>query len=332
MRILLLGGTGFLGRAIAFTALGRGHKVVCLARGNGGLVDGVQFVQADRDKADALLPVSEERWDTVIDLARHPIHAKRAVSDLNTEHWIFISTSSVYSRGDILEQDESAPLLDPLDADFMADMTQYGGAKVACEGIYRESSPSYTIIRPGLIGGNEDHTGRSGYYPWRFAHPTGNDVLVPDLTFPVALIDGEDLAVWIIHCAETRARGTFNAAGDTAELFEVIDLSKEVASSSAVPRVVSNDALSAAGVSPWMGSKSLPLWVDDPDYRYVATLDSSSAKERGLTLRPLRETLASALQYEENRDRPRVAGLTDEEERRLRQLLDYRAENGCPSS
>lgn len=322
MQILLLGGTGFLGRAITAEALSQGHQVLCLARGNGKTVDKSRFISADRDREDALVPVSGGEWDVIIDLTSHPIHARRAVNELAARHRIYVSTCSVYRVGDRLEQDESAPLVDALEADYMADMNDYGNAKVTCEDIYRQSGASHTIIRPGLIGGYEDETGRSGYYPWRFAHPTGKDVLVPDLSFPVAMIDVEDLAAWIIHCAQARPQGTFNATGVTTDLAQVIGLAQEVAKSSLPPRVVSDRDLQAAGVTSWMGPRSLPLWIDDPDFRFFATLATTKARSVGLKLRPLRETLSAALRYEECRSAPRRAGLSDADEVRLRRSLD----------
>ncbi len=321
MKILLLGGTGFLGRAITTEVLARGHQMICLARGKGEVVDGTVLLRADRHHNDALTPVADRDWDGVIDLTSHPMHAQRAVRDLNTRHWVYVSSSSVYARGDVFEQDESADTLEALGSDVMSDMTQYGSAKVACENVYRDHSASYTIIRSGLIGGDGDHTGRSGYYPWRFAHPTGSDVLVPDPSFPIALIDAKDLSAWVIDCMEQQQIGTFNTTGITTTLAEVLELSREITTSSAAPRVVSNDVLAKFGVVPWMGAKSLPLWVGDPESRYVATLDTSAARKHGLCTRPLRETLTAALEYEEHRSRPRLAGLTDEDERGLRQTL-----------
>jgi nucleoside-diphosphate-sugar epimerase len=304
---------------ITAAAVARAHDVTCLARGNGQVADGAMLVPGDRDRDDALAAVSEHDWDAVIDLTSHPVHARRAVRDLSSRHWVYVSSSSVYIRGDVLEQDESAPIADALDGDFMTDMAQYGPAKVACEDVYREHNRSHTIIRPGLIGGDRDYTGRSGYYPWRFAHPSGEDVLVPDPTFPIALIDVEDLATWIIHCAEEGHVGTFNATGRTTTLSEIIDLSRDITDSAAVPRFVPDAVLTASGVLPWMGPKSLPLWVNRPEFRYIATLDTSAAWKHGLRCRPLRETLIAALAYEERREQPRLAGLSDEEEQALRQ-------------
>lgn len=322
MDILVLGGTGSLGRKISACALARGHAVTCLARGNGRIVDGATLIRADRDQDDSLAPLAQRPWDAVVDLTSHPIHARRAVRDLTAQHWVYVSSSSVYRRSDVLEQDESAPVADPLLSDHVADLTHYGAGKVACEQVYRHHSPSHLIIRSGLIGGDDDDTGRSGYYPWRFAHPTGASVLVPDPTFPLAMIDGEDLAEWLMDGAEAGTHGTFNATGATTTLAEVLRLSQEITSSPAVPQVVSDEMLTALGVSPWMGPRSLPLWVGRPEFRYVATLDTRAARAHGLRLRPLRDTLLAALRYEQTRQHPRGAGLSDVDERALRRSLE----------
>lgn len=323
MRLLLLGGTAFLGRAIASTARDRGIDVTCVARGSAPAVPGVRLVLADRDREDALDEVADSAWDAVIDLTRQPGHARRAVRDLEAAHWVFVSSGNVYASFDRLEQDETAPLLPPLVGDVMEDMSQYGAAKVACENALREGTDSVTIIRSGLIGGAEDWSGRSGYYPWRFAHPSGPDVLAPpDLEFPTALIDVEDLASWIVTCAQQRAAGVFNATGPTTTIGAVLERAREVAASAAEVRPVPQDVLTEGGVQAWMGPASLPLWIDDESWRYFATLDTTRARARGLRTRPLGETLAAALRFEEVRTQPRQAGLTDDDEVRLRSLLD----------
>lgn len=115
----------------------------------------------------------------------------------------------------------------------------------------------------------------------------GPDVLVPpDLEFPTALIDVEDLASWIVDCAQHHTAG-----------------------------------LAEAGVRPWMGPTSLPLWIDDESWRCFAILDTTRARAHGLSTRPLGDTLAAALASEERRAQPRQAGLTDTEERHVRSLL-----------
>lgn len=323
MSLLVLGGTAFLGRAVATAARDRGIAVTCLARGTAPAPDGVAFVPADRDGDDGLAAVSARRWDAVVDLSRHPGHVRRAVRDLETDHWVLVSTANVYARFDSFEQDEAAQVVDPLDGDLLRDMAHYGQAKVACERAIATAPASATIVRPGLIGGPGDATGRSGYYPWRFAHPSGPDVLVPpDLDFPCALVDVDDLASWIVDAAERRIGGTFNAAGRTTTLGALLETARTVVGDGAPPpRPVPADVLAAEGVAAWMGPRSLPLWIDDPDARCFATLDTTAARRHGLRTRPLEETLARALAWEETRTQPRLAGLTDEEERALRAVL-----------
>src|SRR5690606_21335999 len=135
---------------------------------------------------------------------------RRAVAALDARHWVFVSSGNVYAHFDRPEQDETSELLEPLAAHVMADMSEYGPAKVACEQAVRDGGTTATIIRSGLIGGPGDWSGRTGYYPWRLANPTGTDILVPgDLAFPCALIDVDDLAAWVVTCAVDRIDGTF---------------------------------------------------------------------------------------------------------------------------
>lgn len=186
-----------------------------------------------------------------------------------------------------------------------------------------------SAYRSGLIAGAGDDTGRSGYYPWRFAHPTGQDVLVPgDPDFPVAMIDVKDLAAWMVRCAEQRVTGTFNATGPTVTLRDVLETARRVAARTAAgaPRVparaVPPQRLLGAGVRPWMGPDSLPWWIPDSQMRYAATADTRGARENGLVCRPLEPTLADALAFEESRGGPAGAGLGDARELRLRASLD----------
>lgn len=321
MHILLLGGTAFLGRVLARAALDDGHAVTCLARGSAAAASGATFIRADRDNPDALAPVAAQTWDAVVDLTSHPAHARDAITKLTTRHRLFVSTTSVYASFDTPGQDEGAPLAPPADIDLMTEMSQYPGVKRRCEDIYRGATGPLTVIRPGLIGGAGDETGRSGYYPWRFAHPTGPDVLVPDATFSVSLIDVADLAAWILHCLEYTVTGTFNAAGQTYTLEDIYRASIEVTGSTTQPRVIPDDVLLAQGITPWAGPSSLPLWIPLPGFRHVGSVDSTAALAHGLVRRPLSETLAAALATEEERTTERPVGLSDEEETALRTAL-----------
>src|SRR4051794_21430396 len=98
MELLVLGGTAFLGRAIARTAVQRGHSVTCAARGTAPAPEGTAFVVVDRDEDAGLRPVSGRTWDAVVDVSRQPGQVRRAVRDLRTHHWVLISSTNVYAR------------------------------------------------------------------------------------------------------------------------------------------------------------------------------------------------------------------------------------------
>lgn len=320
MEILLLGGTAFLGREVARVALARGHAVTCLARGTAPAPDGVTLVTADRDEDDALAPVAGRRWDAVVDLTRQPGHARRAVRDLRTNHWVFVSTANVYVEGPEVDRDESTPLVAPLEADAMSGPEDYGPAKVACEQAFAGSDTSATLVRAGLIGGPGDLSARTGYWPWRFAHPVdgGKVVAVPDdPDFPCAFVDVRDLAAWIVTAAQDRLDGPFNATGPTTTLARVLEAAAEVGGSGAQPHPIPLELLKELGVNPWMGPRSMPLWIDVPGLRGFATMGTERARAAGLECRAVEETLRGALATEEGRTGDRPSGLTDDEEREV---------------
>jgi nucleoside-diphosphate-sugar epimerase len=331
MRLLLLGGTAWLGRATAAVAVGHGHEVTCLARGDSGEVPAeARFVRADRDRADAYDGVAGERWDAVIDVARQPGHVRRAVATLESivGRYLFVSSANVYASHRELDQDEGAPLLPPLASDVMASMEQYGRAKVACEqAVTAAFGPDRTLIaRAGLIGGPGDWSGRSGYWPWRFARPSnpGRAVLVPDAPeLPTAVIDVRDLAAWLVTCAVAGRTGVFNAGGIRMPLADHLTLARTVAGHTGPLVSASTEWLLEHGVQNWSGPTSLPLWLDDSDWYGVSALDTSRARAAGLLTRPPQQTLADTLIWELSRAQPgpHGAGLTDEEERNLLDAL-----------
>ncbi|HET9731186.1 MAG TPA: NAD-dependent epimerase/dehydratase family protein [Acidimicrobiales bacterium] len=327
MRFLVLGGTAWLGRTVAAEASGRGHQVTCLARGDSGEVaSGVRFVRADRARADAYDQVAGQQWDAVVDVARQPGHVRGAVGRLEpvAAHYLFVSSGNVYVSQREVNQDESAPLLEPLESDVMDTMEDYGAAKVACESSVRAGfGPERSLIaRAGLIGGPGDPSGRTGYWPWRFACPSNpaGIVVVPDAPdVPTALVDVRDLAAWLVACAESAISGVFNAGANHMLLPDHLAVARAVAGHTGQILSVPPRWLTEHGVQCWSGPTSLPLWLDDPDWYGMNSRDTSGAHAAGLRPRPLHRTLADTLTWELERPHPgpHGAGLTDQEEQAL---------------
>jgi 2'-hydroxyisoflavone reductase len=327
MRFLVLGGTAWLGRTIATDAAARGHGVACIARGESGDgAPGVRFVRADRDRADAYDQVAGEHWDAVIDVGRQPGHVRRAVARLEpvADHYLFVSSANVYASQRELNADESAPRLEPLQSDVMDTMEVYGEAKVACEDtVTAVFGPNRSLVaRVGLIGGPGDSSGRSGYWPWRFARPSNPEgvVLVPDAPdLPTALIDVRDLAAWLVTCAESGTAGVFNAGANQMLLPEHLAVARAVAGHTGQVFSAPPTWLIQQGVQNWSGTTSLPLWLDDRDWYGMNARDTSRAHAAGLVSRPLDQTLVDTLAWELSRPQPgpHGAGLTDEAEEAL---------------
>lgn len=322
MRILVLGGTAWLGYTVAKTAVESGHEVTCLARGE-VVPDGVTSVRADRDDDNALAAVSVDPWDAVIDVARQPFHVRRAVRDLRdvAERYIFVSSVNVYASQEDTGADEDATRLPPLEADRMSAPDDYGSAKVACENAVLEAfGPERSVVaRVGLIGGPGDPSGRTTYWVRRFAEPSNDagEVLVqntPELS--TALIDVRDLAAWLVHLAEKKASGIFNAGGDPVPLQEHIETARLVAHHAGPVVQAPEQWLLEQGVNQWSGERSLPLWLADREWYGLNARSNRRAVEAGLALRPLHDTLADILTSElplSSADKL-GSGLTDAEE------------------
>ncbi|MDR6972062.1 NAD-dependent epimerase/dehydratase family protein [Leifsonia shinshuensis] len=309
--VLVLGGTGWLGRAIVRELLAEGAEVTCLARGESGSVpDGARLVRADRRSPGAYDEVLRD-WEEVIELAWEPGLVTSAVEALadRAAHWTLVSTVSVYARNDQPGGDESAALVEP------ADLSQYPDAKVAAERATAARLDSRLLIaRPGLIVGPGDPSDRFGYWPARFSR-TG-PALVPTTEGRfVQVIDVADLAGWIQRAGKAGHVGVVDAVGAAIPMQEFFEAAVDVSGYDGDSVTVDDDALLAADVHYWAGPRSLPLWLPLSDSGF-AQRSGRAYLDAGGTLRPLRDTLADVLADEQARgvDRPRRSGLTAAEE------------------
>ena len=325
MKILVLGGTGWVSSHVARIALEAGHAVTCLTR-SAGVPNGARSVRADRDDANAYDAVAGEHWDAVIDVAREPGHVRRATAALadTAKRYIFVSTISVYADHAAPGADEAAERVPALDADAMESLAEYGSAKVAAENAVLDAfGPERSVIaRPGLIGGPGDSTGRTTYWPWRFAHPVdATHIVVPDaLDLTCAVIDARDLAAWLVHCASADVSGTFNVLGEQLTLAEHLSVAREVGVAEGgagvdEPRILPmpESFLEEQGVNPWAGEKSLPLWIPGTDMSAMSRRSVAAAHAAGLRLRPLADTLRDGMWWRGNNGGG--AGLGDVDER-----------------
>lgn len=319
MRLLVLGGSVFLSRAVAADAAARGHEVVAANRGRSGPVpDGVRHAPLDR--ADPFPEtLAAEGFDAVVDVSRTPSHVRRAVAALPGAHWVFVSTVNVYAD----DGDPGGPGIGRLrepesdDVDGADRPEAYGAMKVACENLVREGASTSAVVRPGLIVGPGDPSGRFAYWPARLGRMPGGgaDVLAPgDPADPMQVIDVRDLAAWVVDLAERRTEGTFDAVGPVVPVGEL--LAAAARGVGAEPRWVWADdaALEAADVRPWSGERSLPLWLPRPEYAGMPAHDAGPAAEAGLASRPVEETARDTLAWLRATPDAHVTGLTAAEE------------------
>lgn len=300
MRLLVLGGTRFLGRHAVEAALARGHQVTLFHRGRlaRGLFRGAREVIGDRDGGlDAL---GDASWDAVLDLCGYVPRVVRQSAEAlrgRTQRYLFVSTISVYDDPIQAGYDEDAPLralADPTTE--VVDGDTYGGLKVACERVVREVfAEGAMVVRPGVVVGPHDYMDRFAYWVRRLAE--GGDVLAPgDPEAPVTWIDARDLAAFFISRLEDGETGTWHATGPTKpctmrEMFEGIAMALGVS-----PRLawVEEAFLLANGVQPW---SELPMWLAAHEAALHAP-DLRHAHAAGLRTRPLADTARDTLAYE----------------------------------
>ncbi|HXR10885.1 MAG TPA: NAD-dependent epimerase/dehydratase family protein [Gaiellaceae bacterium] len=296
MKLLVLGGTKFLGRGVVDAALAGGHEVTLFNRGQTrpGLYPEVESLQGDlTGDLDAL---RSREWDAVVDLdpTQLPRYTRRRAETLagTVGHYVFVSTISVYADAS-QPIDESSPVLEPPDPEpetFDAEL--YGGLKVGSErAVLDVLGERAAIVRPGLIVGPHDPTDRFTYWPRRLAD--GGTVLAPgDPAQPVQLIDARDLGDFLVRVAERRTAGVFNATGPAEPLTLGETLERIAPDADLV--WVDDRTLLDAGVGPWM---ELPLWLPGDEYAGLMRADVSRAIAAGLVFRPLEETARDTLAW-----------------------------------
>ncbi|HXH79927.1 epimerase [Nocardioides sp.] len=296
MRLLVLGGTKFLSLSVAQQAVDRGWEVTCACRGSSPVPDGATHLPWDRS-TDAPIGLQEGTWDAVVDVARLPSHVRRAVEIVARPHWVFVSTINVYADNGSSAME---PLVEPVsdDVDLAEDPDAYGPMKVACEEIVATGTTSSMIVRPGLIVGPGDGSGRFSYWPDRLSR--GGEVLAPGSPDDVVqVIDVRDLAAWILDACEARTTGAFDAVGQLLGLGDLLDeVAAGVSDGVSGRRAftwVDSDFLTEQGVEPWAGDGSVPLWLPRPEYDGMMSHSPQPALDTGLRLRPVAETAHDTL-------------------------------------
>jgi 2'-hydroxyisoflavone reductase len=323
MDVLILGGTGFLGRHLLEAALGDGHRPTLFNRGlsEPGLFPEVEKLEGEREGD--LSALRGRRWDAAIDTCGYVPRVVGASAGLlagAVDHYTFVSSISVYSDDIASGADERAPvreLPDPRVEEVTGET--YGGLKVLCERAAGEMMPGRVLnVRPGLISGPHDPTGRFTYWPRRIA--AGGQVLASDhKERKVQYIAGRDLASWIVEMSAQRRTGTYNATGPDYELRmgRLLEEWEAAGGAGAEPVWVSEDFLEEQGVEPFT---ELPLWVPR-EYAALQAIDCGKAIEAGLTFRPLSETIEDVLDWGRaaKAGREPAAGLRPEREQELLQ-------------
>jgi 2'-hydroxyisoflavone reductase len=302
VRILILGGTLFVGRHLVEAALARGNEVTLFNRGrtNPDLFPDVEHLRGDRDGD--LAGLRGRSWDAVIDPSARIPRWVRLTGELladAVEHYTFISSGSVYADTSRPGYDESTRVHTLADetVEEIADAETYGALKVLCERTAEDLMPGRVLsVRAGLIVGPYDPTGRFTYWVHRIAR--GGDVLAPEpREQAVQLVHARDLADWILDMADGRRPGVFNVSGPAEPLTieALLDACVEATASDARRVWADESFLVDRAVEPW---SDLPLWLapgTNPGDAGFLGMDVSRALDAGLRFRPLRETIRDTL-------------------------------------
>jgi 2'-hydroxyisoflavone reductase len=308
MKLLVLGGTRFLGRHVVDAARARGDAVTIFTRGRLPMPrpgdSGVVALTGDRDPriAPGLAALERGEWDAVIDCSGYVPRVVEAGARLlasRVARYVFVSSLSVYAKTERPGIDERAPLAALADPATEQVLEHYGALKAACEAaVERVFGARATLVRPGLIVGPFDATDRFGYWVARFVHPhligerPPRAVVPAPPSRPVQFIDARDLASWIVDVASRDAGGAYNACSPAGQwtMGDLVAALVARARSPPEPAWTDDATLVAGGVEPWVG---LPLWLppSEPDSAGFMSIDCSRACAAGLATRPLQATI-----------------------------------------
>ncbi|MDH4102059.1 MAG: SDR family oxidoreductase [Thermoleophilia bacterium] len=315
MKLLVLGGPRFLGRAIANAALDRGHELTFFNRGR---TNPEQYPEVEKlvgDREHDLSALAGREWDAVIDTSGYVPRVVRDSAEAlaSAGRYCFVSSVSVYAdfSRPLDEESDVAPIGDdPLD-ELTPDFSNYGALKALCEDtVFETFDRRALVIRPGLIVGPHDPTGRFTYWPHRLAR--GGEVLAPERPNRLTqFVDVRDLAEWMIDLCERDVGGTFNATNAGVSWRELLETCRDVAGTDAEFVWVPDGFLVEQGVGEWM---ELPLWIVDPAMSAADEAVIDRALAAGLRFRPLADTIRATL----DEARPtETAGLSPEREAEL---------------
>ncbi|MGH2375054.1 MAG: NAD-dependent epimerase/dehydratase family protein [bacterium] len=326
-RLLILGGTVFLGRHLVEAALARGHAVTLFNRGqhNPGLFPEVEKLRGDRDGN--LTALRGRSWDAVIDTCGYVPRIVQASAELLADavrHYTFISSISVYEGPESDENGQVGRLQDERVEEITGQT--YGPLKALCERAAEQAMPGRVLnVRAGVIVGPHDPRDRFTYWIRRVAG--GGEVLAPGRAErSVQFIDVRDLAGWIIRAVENTVTGVYNATGPGKRLTmgELLADIRSISGSGARFVWIDETFLMGSGVVPWV---EMPLWAPEtrPAAALISSVDSGRAIAAGLTYRPVGETIRDTLAWDASwpPDAPLAAGLTRQREHEL--LLAWRA-------
>lgn len=300
MRLLVLGGTVFLGRAVVDAAVARGHDVTVFHRGRHPAPRPADVTEVLGDRTAGFAALAGRTFDAVVDTCGYlPADVDRSARGIDAGHYGFVSSASVYADLTTVPVTEESAVLEP-PGPAVTDVHGefYGPQKAGCERALRDvRGGSALVVRAGLLVGPHDPTDRFTYWATRFGSP--GPVLAPAIAdHPVQFLDARDLADWMVRAAEDGVTGTMNASGPRRAL-TFGELLYRAAAAAGVPRPdvrwVGEQALIDAGVQPWT---ELPLWVPTAwDAPGVLDMTVDRAVAAGLTARPLADTLRDVVAW-----------------------------------